>query len=135
MSRAGSGGVTRIMSRAGSGGITDSPAATLKWDYSGIRLSQSERAPQAPSDMALTLNLTESENCPKEQANDMASSDTKVLQLIYGTVRELQTDTGRESKSPSGHQTTAGFFVWRYTALILVLVKVEPESENQTVGL
>ncbi|KAJ1179378.1 hypothetical protein NDU88_004612 [Pleurodeles waltl] len=86
-----------IKSRTGSVGITDSPAAMLKWDYSGIRLSQSERALQVLSDMALTLNLTASENCPDEQANNMASSDTKMLQLIYGTVRELQTETQTEN--------------------------------------
>ncbi|KAJ1131359.1 hypothetical protein NDU88_009696 [Pleurodeles waltl] len=95
----------RIKSRTGSVGVTDPPAATLKWDYSGIRLSQSERALQAPSDTALTLNLTASENCPDEQANNMASSDNKMLQLIYGTVRELQTERhGQRMEKPEWPQ-------------------------------
>ncbi|KAJ1209818.1 hypothetical protein NDU88_005190 [Pleurodeles waltl] len=76
----------------------NSHAATLKRDYSGIRLSHSEKALQAPSDTALTLNLTANENCPGEQVNNMASSDTKILQLIYGTVRELQTETQAENR-------------------------------------
>ncbi|KAJ1112514.1 hypothetical protein NDU88_000778 [Pleurodeles waltl] len=88
----------RIMSRTGSGGVMDSPAMTLKWDYSGIRLSHFEKAPQAPSDTALTLNLTANDNCLGEQVNNIASSDTKILQLIYGTVRELQTDTRAENR-------------------------------------
>ncbi|KAJ1180471.1 hypothetical protein NDU88_005692 [Pleurodeles waltl] len=88
----------RIKSRTGSVGVADSPTATLNSDYSGIRLSQSERALKAPSDVALTLNLTASENCPDEQANNMASTDTKMLQLIYGTIRELQTETRAESR-------------------------------------
>ncbi|KAJ1216892.1 hypothetical protein NDU88_004490 [Pleurodeles waltl] len=33
-----------------------------------------------------------------EQVNNMASSDTKILQLIYGTVRELQTETRAENR-------------------------------------
>ncbi|KAJ1199011.1 hypothetical protein NDU88_002849 [Pleurodeles waltl] len=87
-----------IKSRTGSVGVTDSPAATLKWDYSGIRLSQSERSLQSPSNTAFTLNLTVSENCPDEQANNMANSDTKMFQLIYGNMRELQTETQAENR-------------------------------------
>ncbi|KAJ1164093.1 hypothetical protein NDU88_004539 [Pleurodeles waltl] len=87
-----------IMSRTGSGGVMDSPVVTLKWDYSGIRLSHSEKSPQAPSDTALTLNLTANENCPGEHVNNMPSSETKILQLIYGTVRELQTETQAENR-------------------------------------
>ncbi|KAJ1152781.1 hypothetical protein NDU88_005556 [Pleurodeles waltl] len=88
----------RIMSRTGSGGVMDSPAATLKWDYSGIRLSHSEKAPQASSNMALTSNLIANRNCPGELVNNMASSDTKMLLLIYSTVRELQNETQAENR-------------------------------------
>ncbi|KAJ1148961.1 hypothetical protein NDU88_001785 [Pleurodeles waltl] len=90
-----------IMSRTGSAGIADSPkgcAATLKWDYSGIRLSQSKKDPKTPKDTVLTLNLIVGENCSGEQINNMASTDTKMLQLIFRTVRELQTKTQAESR-------------------------------------
>ncbi|KAJ1107652.1 hypothetical protein NDU88_005042 [Pleurodeles waltl] len=88
----------RIKSRTGSGGIMNSPAATLKWDYSGIRLSHSEKVPQAPSDTVLTSNLIENENCPGELVDNLASSDTKMLQLICGTVRVLQNETRAENQ-------------------------------------
>ncbi|KAJ1108381.1 hypothetical protein NDU88_005757 [Pleurodeles waltl] len=88
----------RIKSRTISGGVMDSPAATLKWDYSGIRMSHSEKIPQAPSDTALTSNLIINENCLGVLVNNLASSDTKMLQLIYGTVRELQNETQAENR-------------------------------------
>ncbi|KAJ1113480.1 hypothetical protein NDU88_001724 [Pleurodeles waltl] len=88
----------RIISRTGSGGVMDSPAATLQWDYSGIRLSHSEKIPQAPSNTALTSNLIANEICPGELVNNLASSDTKMLQLIHGTVRELQNETRAENR-------------------------------------
>ncbi|KAJ1135872.1 hypothetical protein NDU88_002301 [Pleurodeles waltl] len=50
-----------------------------------------------PQDTVLNPNLIADENCPGEQINNMASTDTKMLQLIYGTVRELQTETRVES--------------------------------------
>ncbi|KAJ1197647.1 hypothetical protein NDU88_001503 [Pleurodeles waltl] len=91
----------RIKSRTGSVGVVDSPegcAATLKWDYSGIRLSRPEKDPKGPKDTVLTVNLTEGENCPSEQINNMANTDTKMLHLIYRTVREMQTETRAESR-------------------------------------
>ncbi|KAJ1170776.1 hypothetical protein NDU88_002648 [Pleurodeles waltl] len=101
------------MSRTGSGGVMDSPAAMLKWDYSGIRLSHSEKAPQVPSDMALTFNLTANENCPGEQVNNMASSHTKILKLIYGTVRELQTETWAENRKARVAKKQLQVTVWK----------------------
>ncbi|KAJ1090669.1 hypothetical protein NDU88_003798 [Pleurodeles waltl] len=90
-----------ITSRTGSAGIADSPegcAVTLKWDYSGIRLSQSERDSKAPRDTVLTPNLTAGGNCPDERTDNMAGKDTNMLQLIYGMVRELQMETRAESR-------------------------------------
>ncbi|KAJ1173509.1 hypothetical protein NDU88_005341 [Pleurodeles waltl] len=104
----------RIMSRTGSG---DSPAAPLKWDYSGISLSNSEKAPQAPSDTALTLNLTANENRPGEKVNNMASSDTKILQLIHGTVRELQTETRAENRKARVTTKQLLVIVWKIAKL------------------
>ncbi|KAJ1187118.1 hypothetical protein NDU88_003897 [Pleurodeles waltl] len=90
----------RIKSRAGSAGGADSPercAATLKWDYSVIRFSQPEKELKDSKDV-LTSNIGTGEICPSEQINNMASTDTKMLQLIHGTVRELQTETRAESR-------------------------------------
>ncbi|KAJ1213287.1 hypothetical protein NDU88_000925 [Pleurodeles waltl] len=36
-------------------------------------------------------------NCQSEPINNTASTDAKMLQLIYGTIRELQTETRAES--------------------------------------
>ncbi|KAJ1151576.1 hypothetical protein NDU88_004356 [Pleurodeles waltl] len=91
----------RIKSRTGSAVVRDSPegcAATLMWDYSGIRLSQSRKDPKVPKDTALIPNSIASENCPGKQINNMASADTKMLHLIYGTVRELPTESRAESR-------------------------------------
>ncbi|KAJ1181035.1 hypothetical protein NDU88_006246 [Pleurodeles waltl] len=90
-----------IKSRTGSTVVGDSPegcAATLKWDYSGIRLLQSEKDPKVPKDTVLIPNSIAGENCLGEQINNMASADTKMLHLIYDTVRELQTETRAESR-------------------------------------
>ncbi|KAJ1089786.1 hypothetical protein NDU88_002931 [Pleurodeles waltl] len=91
----------RINSRIGSGAIGDSLgecAETLKWDCSGIRLSQPGKDPKAPKDTVLIPNSTAGENSPDGQMNNMASADTKLLHLIYGTVREPQMETRAESR-------------------------------------
>ncbi|KAJ1083667.1 hypothetical protein NDU88_003822 [Pleurodeles waltl] len=91
----------RIKSRIGAGVIGDSPgecAETLRWDYSGIRLSQPRKHSKVPKDTSLILNSTEGENITDGQTNNMASADTKQLHLIYGTVRELQTETWAENR-------------------------------------
>ncbi|KAJ1106465.1 hypothetical protein NDU88_003866 [Pleurodeles waltl] len=103
----------RIKSRTGSGGVMDSPAATLKWDYSGIRLSHSEKVPQAPSDTAVTSNLIVNENCPGELGNNLASSDAKMLQLIYGTIKELQNETRAENRKAQVATKQLQVTVWK----------------------
>ncbi|KAJ1159331.1 hypothetical protein NDU88_011998 [Pleurodeles waltl] len=103
----------RIKSRTGSGGVMDSPAATLKWDYSGIRLSHSEKVPQAPSDTILTSNLSVNKNCPGELVNNLTNADTKMLQLIYGTVRELQNETRAENRKAREATKQLHVTVWK----------------------
>ncbi|KAJ1200212.1 hypothetical protein NDU88_004038 [Pleurodeles waltl] len=91
----------RINSRIGAGIIGDSPeeyAEMLKWDYSGIRLSQPRKDSKVPKDTSLIPNSTEGEKFTDGQTNNMASADTKLLHLIYGTVRELQMETRAESR-------------------------------------
>ncbi|KAJ1164286.1 hypothetical protein NDU88_004731 [Pleurodeles waltl] len=89
-----------MKSRTGSTSGVDSPersAATLKWDYSGIRLVSLGKEFKESKDI-LSSNAGTDENCQNELINNLVSSDTKMLQLIYGTVRELQTETRAESR-------------------------------------
>ncbi|KAJ1197991.1 hypothetical protein NDU88_001835 [Pleurodeles waltl] len=97
-----------INSRIGSGDSPGECAETLNWDYSGIKLSQPRKDCKVPKDMSLILYSVEDENITDGQTNNMASADTKLLHLIYGTVRAANGDTGGESKSPNGHQTATG---------------------------
>ncbi|KAJ1200312.1 hypothetical protein NDU88_004136 [Pleurodeles waltl] len=86
----------RIKLQCHSIGGTDCPersVATLKWDYSGIRLSSLEKdSKYIPLPKADT-----GENSTSEHINNTASTETNMLQLIYGTIRELQTELRTES--------------------------------------
>ncbi|KAJ1154607.1 hypothetical protein NDU88_007352 [Pleurodeles waltl] len=78
-------------------GGTDFPgrsAVTLKWDDPGIRLSSLEKDYK---DIPLP-NVDTGENSMSEHINNTASTDTNMLQLIYGTIRALQTEMQMESQ-------------------------------------
>ncbi|KAJ1179774.1 hypothetical protein NDU88_005008 [Pleurodeles waltl] len=82
-------------------GTEDSPgecAETLKWDYSGIRLSQPGNDFKVLKDMSLSPTQS------KVRTLRMGRQTTWLVQiqncyiLIYGTVRELQRETQAESR-------------------------------------
>ncbi|KAJ1097460.1 hypothetical protein NDU88_002578 [Pleurodeles waltl] len=73
-------------------GTSGQGAATLKWDYSGIRLSSQENDPETfpfPNDVG-------GENSMDDPAGHTGSIDKPMLQQIYGTIKELQTETRTE---------------------------------------
>ncbi|KAJ1110181.1 hypothetical protein NDU88_007536 [Pleurodeles waltl] len=93
--------------RPRTGGV-DSPgrsAAMFKWDYSGIGLTSMEKESRGSKDV-LPPNAGVGEGCLSESINNLDSTDTKMLQLIDGTVRELQTETRAESQDD--YQAIAG---------------------------
>ncbi|KAJ1192900.1 hypothetical protein NDU88_002206 [Pleurodeles waltl] len=65
-------------------------AATLKWDYSGISLCTQEKGPKTLT----PLNDNEEED---RGDDSMGNTEETMLQLIYGTIKELQTETRTES--------------------------------------
>ncbi|KAJ1187582.1 hypothetical protein NDU88_004357 [Pleurodeles waltl] len=68
--------------------------ATLKWDYSGNRLSFLENDAKG----VLPSKAYRGENSLTVPISKTASTDAEMLQFINGTVMELQTETRTESQ-------------------------------------
>ncbi|KAJ1215866.1 hypothetical protein NDU88_003473 [Pleurodeles waltl] len=86
-----------IRSWSGSTGGADlsgRSATALKWHYSEIRLTSLEKDPKADT----PPNVDAGENCQSAPINNTVSTDAKMLQMIYDTIRELQTETQAESR-------------------------------------
>ncbi|KAJ1152225.1 hypothetical protein NDU88_005002 [Pleurodeles waltl] len=65
----------------------------LKWDYLGIRLTGSENVPASDSPPNVDGNVV------GQTSNTSATStDTRLLQIIYDTIKEVQTETRTESR-------------------------------------
>ncbi|KAJ1144092.1 hypothetical protein NDU88_010394 [Pleurodeles waltl] len=69
-------------------------AATLKWDYSGIRLLSQEKGPET----LLFANGVRGENRDDDSTGNIGSTDKTMLQLIYGMINERQIETRTESR-------------------------------------
>ncbi|KAJ1117778.1 hypothetical protein NDU88_005974 [Pleurodeles waltl] len=54
--------------------------------------------PQLRQRKRINSRIVEGENITDQQTNNMANADTKLLHLIYGTIRELQMETRAESR-------------------------------------
>ncbi|KAJ1160282.1 hypothetical protein NDU88_000784 [Pleurodeles waltl] len=66
-------------------------AATLKWDYSGISLCSQEKGPE-------TLTALKDIGEGRRGDDSTGSTEKTMLQMIHGTIKELQTETRTESR-------------------------------------
>ncbi|KAJ1156173.1 hypothetical protein NDU88_008897 [Pleurodeles waltl] len=85
-----------IKSRSGSTGgaeLSGQSARALKWDYSGTRSTGLEKV--SKFDLLPKADGVEDGQVPSTNAT---STDTKMLQMIYDTIRELQIETRPESR-------------------------------------
>ncbi|KAJ1110463.1 hypothetical protein NDU88_007814 [Pleurodeles waltl] len=85
-----------IKSRSGStvgAELSGQNARALKWDYSGTGLMGLEKDSKFDS----LPNVDVDEDCQAPSTN-ATSTDAKMLQMIYNTIRELQTETRAESQ-------------------------------------
>ncbi|KAJ1170610.1 hypothetical protein NDU88_002483 [Pleurodeles waltl] len=65
----------------------------LKWDYLGIRLTGSENAPASDSPPNVDGNVD-----GQIPNTSTTSTDTRLLQIIYDMIKEVQTETRAESR-------------------------------------
>ncbi|KAJ1082415.1 hypothetical protein NDU88_002583 [Pleurodeles waltl] len=79
-----------LKTRSGSMGAVE---PSLKWDYSGTRLMGLEKV----SKLDPPPNIDGDVECPAS-SNSATGIDAKMLQMIYDTIRELQTETRAESR-------------------------------------
>ncbi|KAJ1126953.1 hypothetical protein NDU88_005359 [Pleurodeles waltl] len=73
---------------------TSTVSRTLKWDYSGIRLTDTPTT----SGQELVNNNMEGSTGGPASGMCLAGADSGMLQSIYNTIKELQTETRIESR-------------------------------------